>query len=102
MAIDKLSEDQKENARIAEIKIRNEALEERLDKMINRVNDLTKIINSNQLNKNFYSISEVSKMAGFNRRTVKKDINENRLKVVHRGSREFVSKEEAKNYLKPE
>ena len=47
------------------------------------------------------TIKEVARMAGLHPNTVKKDINNGLLKVVHRGDRKRVLAESAAEYLNP-
>jgi excisionase family DNA binding protein len=47
-----------------------------------------------------YTVQEVSKILGLSVYTIKKDIKENRLKVIQRGSRNYVRQDELNEYLK--
>lgn len=86
---------------IAENKIQLEALEAKFDKMINEINRLTKIIDSTPTVKptNFLNIKDVTEISGLSRKTVENDIEQGRLKVVHRGKRRLVTQQAADEYL---
>ena len=49
---------------------------------------------------NLYTVGQVSKILGLSSHIVKKDIKENRLKVIQRGSRNYVRQDDLNEYLK--
>ena len=83
-----------------------EALESRLDKMVNTVNQLTqeikKMDKTNYLinTDNFYSIKEVSKMCGFSEYILRQEIQGGKLKPIYRAKRMYFKKDQVEQYLK--
>jgi len=86
----------------AENKIAIEALEQKLDTLVNSINKLTIQINQTpQPTRPLMTIDDMSKIAGLSRKTLEYDIEKGRLKVVHRGKSKRITQKNAEEYLNP-
>ena len=85
-----------------ENQIRLEALEAKLDGLVSNINYLTQVIDGKQPmleTKPFYTITDIARMAGLSKDTVKQDVDNEILKVVHRGKKKVVTQKAASEYL---
>lgn len=73
-------------------------MQKQLQIAIDTMQDVSRNIANND--DNLYTVGQVSKILGLSSHIVKKDIKENRLKVIQRGSRNYVRQDDLKEYIK--
>lgn len=85
----------------AENKIAFEALEKKLDTLVDSINKLTRQINQTPKisDKPFMTIDEMAKLAGLSRKTLEYDIEKGRLDTVQRGKSKKITQKDAAEYL---
>lgn len=84
----------------AENKIALEALEQKLDTIIESIKEQNRIISQTpQSTRPLMTIDDMSKLAGLSRKTLEYDIEKGRLKVVHRGKSKRITQKDAAEYL---
>tara|TARA_R110000765_G_scaffold404076_2_gene500232 strand:- start:57 stop:332 length:276 start_codon:yes stop_codon:yes gene_type:complete len=87
------------NEEIDKIREKTEAMEKRLDNIIEEIEKHNKIIFAKPVpTGKLLTIEEVAKMSGLSRLTVTKDIKLGRLKSIERGQRKFIPQDIAKKY----
>jgi Fic family protein len=87
------------NEEIDKIREKTEAMEKRLDNIIEEIKKHNEIIFAKPVpTGKLLTIEEVAKMSGLSRLTVTKDIKLGRLKSIERGQRKFIPQDIAKKY----
>ena len=93
---------QKEIQEIKLATMQMQQLASEVNKLTQQVSTITDTIEKPQMpTAPTLTIKEVARMAGLHPNTVKKDINNGVLKVVHRGDRKRVLAESASEYINP-
>ncbi len=89
------------NQELYQLQLQQQAFNKRLELILLKLKELESIPLIENSTPTTLSIRQVAKASGLHRNTVKKDIDNGVLKVVHRGGRERVTAQSADQYINP-